>query len=261
MESYYLYFLSYSFLGWCMETTRFSFREKRFVNRGFLNGPLCPIYGTGMVIIIYFLEPYHNNIIILFFLGMIISTLLEYITGYLLKRIFKLRWWDYSNIKYNLNGYICLKNSLAWGVLCIIMLHFIQPRIEKLISYYNNDYLHSFVILTLVILIIDIGFTLYHLINLKVLISDIDKVKGIAELKMKESESLTRLHYKLKNDEIDFVTYIDEFFDKHPHMEIKARLKKRLAKKSRQLHRIMQNYHCRGTVDETANQLKKFFSK
>lgn len=109
------YFAIYSFLGWCMEVVFCTVRTGKLVNRGFLNGPVCPIYGFGMVIVLAVLGRFSDNVALLFFGGMALTSALELAGGWALKRFFHTTWWDYSDKPMNLGGYICLQFSLAWG--------------------------------------------------------------------------------------------------------------------------------------------------
>jgi uncharacterized membrane protein len=131
---YFLHFVVYSFLGWICETTYCAIIDKKYVNRGFLNGPFCPIYGVGALIVIIILTPVAGNIILLFLSGMIFTSILEYITGFLLEVIFNLKWWDYSNYRFNIKGRVCLLNSTLFGVLSVITVNFINPVITELIK-------------------------------------------------------------------------------------------------------------------------------
>ena len=105
--SYCILFFIFSFLGWVMEVTLTLITDKKFVNRGFLLGPCCPIYGCGCILLNLLLQNYMNNIIVLFILTMFTCSLLEYITSFLMEKIFKLRWWDYSQMRFNINGRMC----------------------------------------------------------------------------------------------------------------------------------------------------------
>ena len=125
-----LFFFLYSFLGWIWESTYVSLREKRWVNRGFLNGPLLPIYGSGAVSILLFTLPVAQNPILVFLMGMAGATLLEYVTGSLLESTFHVRYWDYSMYRFNLNGYICLPASLCWGAFSLLMIRVIHPVVS-----------------------------------------------------------------------------------------------------------------------------------
>lgn len=104
---YILYFFIYSFLGWTVESIGCSIASKRTINRGFLNGPICPVYGFGAVIVISLLGRF-NNVVIVFLLGMILTTILEYFTGFILETLFHAKWWDYSDRKFNIKGRVCL---------------------------------------------------------------------------------------------------------------------------------------------------------
>lgn len=142
-----LYFFVYGFLGWCTEVAFAAWKEHRFVNRGFLNGPICPVYGIGVTLVVHFLSPYRSNLIILYITSTILVTALEWLTGFILERVFHNKWWDYSNMPLNLNGYVCLLFSLIWGVACVLIVDFIHPVIHKLLF-------HIPVIVGVIILII-----------------------------------------------------------------------------------------------------------
>lgn len=121
------YFFIYSTLGWLMETTLNSIKHKTFINRGFLTGFYCPIYGVGMCSIYLFCSPFASNPFLVFIVGLVVATLIEYITGMLMEKLFHASWWDYSHFKCNLNGKICLRISIAWGVLALVFTCYIQP--------------------------------------------------------------------------------------------------------------------------------------
>jgi len=129
-----LYFLIYSLLGWLMETAYAVYEFGHFVKRGFLFGPICPIYGYGAIILILFLSKYKNNSFKLFFLSAIIFSLFEYTVGFALDAMFASKWWDYSNEFFNLNGRISVMFSFVWGISAILFLNHIHPFIHKKIS-------------------------------------------------------------------------------------------------------------------------------
>lgn len=130
----FLKFSIYSFLGWVCETVYCSFLFKKFVNRGFLNGPFCPVYGFGAIILLYILKPLPKNALLIFLAGMIITTTLEYITAVILEKLFHAKWWDYSKNKFNYKGRICLLNSTLFGLLSVALIFFIEPVTVWLIS-------------------------------------------------------------------------------------------------------------------------------
>lgn len=130
----YLYcFFIYAFLGWCGEVLYAAAIEKRFVNRGFLNGPVCPIYGVGVALIAMFMGPFAGNLLMLFLGSMILGTALEWTAGFLLEKIFRQKWWDYSDEPHNMNGYVCLKFSVVWGFAGAFVVRFIVPSTSRLV--------------------------------------------------------------------------------------------------------------------------------
>lgn len=126
----FLYFVFYSFLGWVFETIACSARERRFVKRGFLNGPYCPIYGCGAMLIIFLLKPF-KNAVALFFFSMILCAALEYFTSYVMEMIFHARWWDYSDKRFNINGRICLRESVIFGILGLFLTKVLHPLVAS----------------------------------------------------------------------------------------------------------------------------------
>lgn len=121
-------FLIYSIIGWIYETILCSINEKHFVNRGFLNGPYCPIYGFGAIFDILILGRI-NNILLLFILGVLITCSLEYLTSYIMEKIFHARWWDYSDRKFNINGRVCLIGAIVFGFFSVVLLKIIHPTV------------------------------------------------------------------------------------------------------------------------------------
>lgn len=124
-------FIIYAFIGWCTEVSYAALDRGIFVNRGFLNGPYCPIYGCGVVIVVAALTPLKDNLLILFAGSFLLTSILEYITGFILEKVFHNKWWDYSNKPFNLHGYICLKFSIYWGLACTFIMDVIHPIIYK----------------------------------------------------------------------------------------------------------------------------------
>ncbi|HWT73688.1 MAG TPA: cardiolipin synthase [Mobilitalea sp.] len=135
-EFYYLFyiFILYSVFGWIYECSLVSIQKKSFVNRGFLTGPVVPIYGCGALTVYLVLWQYRNDLIIVYLGGFLLATLLEYITSLIMELVFHTRWWDYSNYPLNLKGRICLFVSMFWGLLAIVMVLVLQPRINFIIG-------------------------------------------------------------------------------------------------------------------------------
>lgn len=136
MSIYYsiLYFFVYGFLGWCTEVIFAAFKQHRFVNRGFLNGPICPIYGVGVTLVIACLEAFQSNLLLLYISSVILVTVLEGVTGWAMDKLFHNKWWDYSKLPFNIRGYVCLLFSLIWGVACVFIVYFVHPLIHQVLS-------------------------------------------------------------------------------------------------------------------------------
>ena len=128
------YFLIYSCLGWCLEVVYAAVTTGKLVNRGFLNGPVCPIYGFGMVIVLYALTPLVDNTLLLYLGGVILPSVLELVGGWALYKLYRTRWWDYSDYPFNIGGYICLEFCLLWGGGTLVVMRIVHPIIAGLVA-------------------------------------------------------------------------------------------------------------------------------
>ena len=126
-----LFFASYAIMGWIAEVIFAALRTGKFVNRGFLNGPLCPIYGFGVVAVVLALWPVKDNMILLFAGSLILTSALEFITGLILEKVFHDHWWDYSKEPFNIKGYVCLRFSIMWGLACVMVIKVLHPLVES----------------------------------------------------------------------------------------------------------------------------------
>ncbi len=126
----FLWLIFYSFAGWVYETILCSITQKKFVNRGFLNGPLCPIYGCGAILLILVLSPIRNPVI-LFLAGMLLTCSVEYFTSWLLEKLFHAKWWDYSEYRFQINGRVCLAGALVFGAFSVVLLLWIHPFVRR----------------------------------------------------------------------------------------------------------------------------------
>lgn len=129
-----LFFFFYAFVGWVMETCYCSFIERKYVARGFLYGPICPIYGVGVLLMILFFKPLTGNPVLFYITAVVVMSAWEYLVGWFLETTTHVKYWDYSHFKYNLNGRICLPISLTWGVLSYIVIFWIHPHTEALFA-------------------------------------------------------------------------------------------------------------------------------
>ncbi len=153
----FLLFIIYAFLGWCMEVCVALHDEKKLINRGFLIGPICPIYGVGVILITFLLDRYADDPLVLFVMAVLVCSFLEYFTGYLMEKLFKARWWDYSNKKFNINGRICLDNLVAFGLLGLIVVYVLNPFFLGIINRVNSIFLIVLAIIIFIILITDLS--------------------------------------------------------------------------------------------------------
>ncbi|WP_313187676.1 putative ABC transporter permease [Lacrimispora sp.] len=150
-----LFFFIYCFIGWIIESTYVSVKSFHFVNRGFLRLPLLPLYGSGAIIMLWLSIPVQGNLFLVFLFGMLGASALEYVTGYAMERLFKMKYWDYSNIPFNLNGYVCLTNSIAWGFLTLLLTEVIHRPLEWLVLRLNGTACIILVIMVGIIFVTD----------------------------------------------------------------------------------------------------------
>ena len=184
------YIMIYSFGGWLLESISKTFWEKQWVNSGFLNGPICPIYGLGAVLMITVLTPLKENILLLFLAAFALLSVWEYLVGIFLEKVFKTKYWDYSHLKFNFQGRICLKNSLYWGILGVLFIRYIHPwvatHVEQISTYlltYMNIILYS-------IFIVDIVFSVMAVIHME---SAMDRVNELGENIKEKIEELKHM--------------------------------------------------------------------
>lgn len=159
----FLLFLVYSFLGWIMETCYCSILEKRFVARGFLYGPICPIYGVGVLMMICWFEPFVENPVVFYVLATVCMSAWEYLVGWFLEATTHIKYWDYSMYRFHLNGRICLHVCLIWGVLAYVVIFWIHPMVADGIAVLTPEAQRVLAIVLLVFLLVDAAFTIREL--------------------------------------------------------------------------------------------------
>ncbi|MGL5648172.1 MAG: putative ABC transporter permease [Clostridium sp.] len=164
INTFVLVFFIYSFLGWCVEVTYQYFKHKTFINRGFLNGPFCPIYGFCATILVFCLSSISLGVLPLFILTSVLTSVVEYATSYFLEKCFSLKWWDYSEDPLNLQGRVCFHFSLAWGLGSVFVIKILNPLILESLNNLNTGILEFLAILIITYLSIDFCYTLYNLI-------------------------------------------------------------------------------------------------
>lgn len=153
--TYFLLFFTYSICGWIMEMIFTFITEKKLINRGFLIGPYCPIYGYGSLLLCLLLQKYQGDIWVLFASTFFICSILEYLTSWMLEKIFKMRWWDYTDMKFNINGRICLETMLPFSIFGTLIVKYINPFFLKTINSIPNNIVIILAIIFFTILLID----------------------------------------------------------------------------------------------------------
>ena len=164
----FILFIIYSFIGWIIEMIVCGIENKKIINRGFLVGPYCPIYGISSILMIFVLKKYMDDTLVLFVMAIFICTTAEYLTSYFMEKIFHARWWDYSNIPFNINGRVCLTNSMCFGFLGVLLLYFINPYITKYLGLIPKPLFYIFSISILIIFVSDVitSFNIIHRLKL-----------------------------------------------------------------------------------------------
>ena len=212
------YFIIYSFLGWGLESIYKTIIVRKPVNSGFLYGPFCPMYGIGAVIMLL-ASRLSNNIFIIFLLAVAILTVWEYIVAVVIEKLFKTKYWDYSDLKFNFQGRICLKNSIYWGILGVLLIFIIQPSIESLVNLIPEGILLYINIILCIAIIVDTSITIYRIMFIDKKIRQVFELGDMIKEKLSElkaegiekasKESLQKMVKELKEKQelLKFKTY------------------------------------------------------
>lgn len=180
-----LYFFLYSIVGWVVETIYCSVGEKKFVNRGFLTGPMCPIYGTGATVFSVCLSPFYEKfgyskwyiIVLVIFLGMLLADIVEFLTSVIMEKLFNARWWDYSKKKFNIQGRICLGHTIYWGIATGLFVYIVHPfvidQVERLV---NPTQRRQIVIMLLIVFAFDLFFAVKGAFDVRKLMTKLNKL-------------------------------------------------------------------------------------
>lgn len=193
-KKFFSLFIIYSFLGWLMEVVWTFICDKKIINRGFLIGPYCPIYGVGCLLLIVLLDRFKSNVYLLFLMSIIICSILEYSTSFIMEKLFKARWWDYSNRFLNLNGRICIETMIPFGILGILVVYLLNPFLSSIIDF-NNIIFISIVVL----FVTDLGISFGIIENMKGTITNVtrDSTEEITKKVKELLESKSFLHMRL----------------------------------------------------------------
>lgn len=168
----------YSFLGWLWESCYVSVKQKKIINRGFVSGPLCTIYGVGAVTVFLILRPLSNQIILLYIAGVIVATVLEYITAVFMETLFHTSWWDYSGHAYNFQGRICLSSSIAWGFFTILMFKVLHPFVEWIVSLFSIATGRAMILVVTILYVVDFTFSTLTALKLGQKLKSLERAMG-----------------------------------------------------------------------------------
>lgn len=184
------YFLIYSFLGWCLEVIFAAVTTGELANRGFFNGPVCPIYGFGMVIVLLVLTPIQSSLLLLYLGGVLLPSALELVAGWMLYKAFHTRWWDYTDYPFNLGGYICLEFSLLWGVGAVLMIRVVHPVVAGLLALVPDPVGAILLAVLLLIVLVDVAATFVAAFGLSM---DLEALEKAADSIHEVSDAITVL--------------------------------------------------------------------
>lgn len=250
--------LIYSFLGWCAEVVFAACRHGKFVNRGFLNGPVCPIYGFGVALVLWLLEPVKDSLGWLFLGSVVITSALEFFIGFIMESFFHDKWWDYSNNPFNIKGYVCLEFSLIWGIACVLVVDVIHPVIQSFIDLIPVRTGWWLICIFAVIMAADALITLIELLKLPKRFRALEEVEkmmtavsdtvgekvlyeGYDRLK-EQREAFEERHPELHEKSVE---YVKDVLDKRS--EINSALKEREDKRAEELARRREELEARAS--------------
>jgi uncharacterized membrane protein len=188
-----MFFFIYGFIGWCLEVCYHAVETGKWSNRGFLNGALCPIYGIGVVSILYLLKPISELGPLLFVGGVILCSAIELVTGYVMEKIFHQRWWDYSAEKFNLKGYICLKFSLYWGVGVVFIVKLVHPTVQSFVDWIPYEMGVVILVVAMMILTVDAMDTFRTIIGIN---RELETIHEAASVIRKVSDGISERLYE-----------------------------------------------------------------
>lgn len=260
----FLVFTVYSFLGWLCESIFCSIPEGKFINRGFLNGPFCPVYGVGGIIVISVLTPFQHNLIALYIAGVLITSLVEYVTGFVLEKLFHTKYWDYSTHKFNLQGRVCLENSLLFGVMCIVGMLFIHPILMRLLGMIPEPALLFVSGVFMLYFTGDTIITVHTILQLNGKLNELQQIldeirQRAAAAKTETIESLQAVFNSLLDD--DTRAYLKMLYEKKDKIEADSRLlQRRILSAFPTMKSIRNNeslQRMKETISERAKRIKR----
>ncbi len=260
LQTWILLFFTYSFLGWIWECCYVSANERKWVNRGFLYGPMLPIYGFGALVVLFSTIHVRDNLYLVFILGTFGATILELVTGYVMEILFKTRYWDYSRKRYHYKGYICLSSTIAWGFFSIIMVEYINIPVENFILGLNNVIAELAVLILLVVFTVDATKSVQNALDLRQLLETMANNNEHVNNLVKDMEELTEIfenkghvveelkeelaeHIKMFEEEVKNREHIsfEKITNARDNLDLRMRLSNRFERVTEMLNKINEN--------------------
>ena len=245
----YTYFIVYAFLGWVCEDIYCGIGKRKFINRGFLYGPYCPIYGFGALLVIYPLLMVSKHPIVVFIFGMVLTSILEYITSFVMEKLFATRWWDYSTYPFNINGRICLQNSLLFGLMALVVVYGLHPIVSRFVERIPLGFLVIFLIMFTIFFVIDIVNTVIVLLRRK-------------KVFLKLNEDIDELRAQFESDRDILNEEFERWINDHKELDV---VRKRIQKRVEMIDELRKKHIVRAFPDlklsDQLNQLQDIVKK
>lgn len=245
----YTYFIVYAFLGWVCEDIYCGIGKRKFINRGFLYGPYCPIYGFGALLVIYPLLMVSKHPIVVFIFGMVLTSILEYITSFVMEKLFATRWWDYSTYPFNINGRICLQNSLLFGLMALVVVYGLHPIVSRFVERIPLGFLVIFLIMFTFFFVIDIVNTVIVLLRRK-------------KVFLKLKEDIDELRAQFESDRDILNEEFERWINDHKELDV---VRKRIQKRVEMIDELRKKHIVRAFPDlklsDQLNQLQDIVKK
>lgn len=250
------FFYIYCFFGWCFESSYVSIVDRKWTNRGFMKGPWLPIYGSGAIVILWAALPVKKNLILVYIVGAIAATLLEYITGVCMEALFKVRYWDYSNRKFNLNGHICLTSTITWGFLSIAMVYGFHRPVERFVLSIPEEFLSIITLILTAIITADFVSSFRTAMDIRELLIKAEEMKKelkllqkridvyeavvLDELKQRRNQRKEQQNQRIEELEQE----IKQRLEKLKHIEFTSDITAKLSQKKEELLELRLKHIC-----------------
>lgn len=258
LTTWLLLFFTYSFMGWIWESSYVSIKTKKWTNRGFMSGPFLPIYGSGAIIVLFTTLPVQDSLIGIYIVGLISATILEFVVGYVTEALFKVRYWDYSYLKYQYKGYICLTSSLAWGFFSLLLVKFLNVRVVEFYSQFPMEVLTAATILILIPFTADATKSIRDAADLKKLL---ETMEANNETVAKLADYVDKMHVKLYEDTDELKDFFERAkksaTDEMEYSKISATVREKMLASANDIHKDIETQLASGDLTEEEKLAKQ----